>query len=296
MPAGTPIDLEGEPIPATGPYMIDEVGEDGSLVLERNPMFREWSADAQPDGFADRIEVMTGVDPSEQVAMVEAGEADVALDGVPPISSRRSNGGLGSAGEVPWPAIGALVLDTASYPFENAEARRAVAYALQRDELARAFGETAAILAGDEPAEEVAVTCQILPPGMPGYAPYCPYTRSDEEAAGRWAGPDPSLARQLVRRSGTEGAEVGRDAALPRVDCRAVVDTLRGLGYRVVLETDGPLQELGRPCVFGALSPDADVSFHAWSNDYPSPAQYLVPLQSCVQPEGPGQPSMACPP
>ncbi len=63
VPAGTPIDLEGEPIPATGPYLIGDVGDDGSLVLERNPMFREWSADAQPDGFADRIEVTAGVDP-----------------------------------------------------------------------------------------------------------------------------------------------------------------------------------------------------------------------------------------
>ena len=29
VPAGTPIDLEGEPIPATGPYVIDDVGQDG---------------------------------------------------------------------------------------------------------------------------------------------------------------------------------------------------------------------------------------------------------------------------
>ena len=87
------------------------------------------------------------------------------------------------------------------------------------------------------------MTCQVLPPGMPGYAPYCPYTRSDEEAAGRWVGPDAALARQLVQRSGTEGAEI-LVTMPPCVASTAelVVDTLRGLGYRVVLETHGPLQ------------------------------------------------------
>ena len=51
-------------------------------------MFHEWSSEAQPDGFADRIEVMTGVDPHKQVAMVEREEADIALD-----YSRRSHRG-----------------------------------------------------------------------------------------------------------------------------------------------------------------------------------------------------------
>ena len=31
-----PIELEGEPIPATGPYVIRDVAEDGSVVLDFN--------------------------------------------------------------------------------------------------------------------------------------------------------------------------------------------------------------------------------------------------------------------
>ena len=55
-------------------------------------------------------------------------------------------------------------------------------------------------------------------------------------------GPDPSLARRLVQRSGTAGAEVSiaMSPCLASV-AASVADTLRGLGYRVVLETDGPL-------------------------------------------------------
>jgi YVTN family beta-propeller protein len=288
VPAGTPVDLESEPIPATGPYLISDTGDDGSLVLERNPMFREWSADAQPDGFADRIEVVAGVAPDEQVAIVERGEADLALEGVPlelvEELERRSSDQLVRAS---WPSIAALSLNTATYPFENADARRAVAYALERGELVRAFGEVLAITGGADVAEEPVVTCQILPPNTPGYAPYCPYTRSGGEVAGTWVGPDLSLARQLVQRSGTAGAEVSI-AMSPCLQSTAesVADTLRGLGYRVVLETDGPLRPPELECWFSPLTPDADVSNTAWFWDYPSPAQFLVPLLSCVQPEG----------
>ncbi len=288
VPAGTLIDLEGEPIPATGPYLIDDVAQDGPLVLTRNEMFREWSADAQPDGFADRIEVVNGVDPSEQVAMVERGDADLALDGVPldlvEELDRRASDQLVRS---PWPSIFAIALNTATYPFENPDARQAVAYALERGELVRALSEIVEIYGGATSAEEPVVTCQILPPSTPGYAPYCPYTRSGAGVAGTWTGPDPSLARRLVRRSGTEGAKVtiGMTPCL-RSTAESIADSLRGLGYRVVLETDGPLRPPDSPCHFGALSPDADISPIGWAWDYASPAQFLVPLLSCVKPDG----------
>jgi peptide/nickel transport system substrate-binding protein len=289
LPAGTPIDLEGEPIPATGPYMIEEIGTDGSLVLERNPVFKEWSADAQPDGFADRIEVTTGVAPSEQMGMVERGEADVALDGVPADLvqelGRRAPDQLVRS---PFPAIGALALNTATYPFDHEDARRGVAFALDRAALAGAWAHTAQLVAGSLlVGEETHVTCQILPPNTPGYSPYCPYTRSGTTTAGSWAGQDFSRARELVKRSGTAGAEVVL-AMSPCLEPTAdqVASTLRDLGYRVTVKTDGPLRPPAIDCWFGSLSPVADVSFTAWAWDYPSPSQFLVPLLSCVQPDG----------
>ncbi len=288
VPAGTPVDLGGEPIPATGPYTIGDVGEDGSLVLERNPMFREWSADAQPAAFADRVEVIAGVDREEQVAMVERGEADVGLGGVPPglieeLERRASDQLMRSS----FPTIGALALNTSTYPFDRPDARRAVAFALERSELARAGAQSTEIAAetsaGVAVAEEILVTCQILPPNTPGYAPYCPYTRPGAQVVGAWAGPDPSRAGELVARSETEGADVTiAMSSCLEPTANLVAATLRDLGYRVVLETDGPLiPACCQNCWFGAVSPDADVSFTAWANDYPSPASFLVPLLSC---------------
>jgi YVTN family beta-propeller protein len=289
VPAGTPIRLEGEPIPATGPYMIGDVAQGGSLVLERNPMFREWSADAQPDAFADRVQIEAGVDLAQQVAMVERGEADLGLGGVPvgliyELERRASDQLVRSQ----FPGMIALALNTATYPFDRADARRALANALDRDALNRAWIETAETLPREAVfGEETSTSCQILPPSTPGYTPYCPYTRSGAEVTGSWVGPDLSRARQLVERSGTFGAEVVI-AMSPCVEPTAqqVSATLRDLGYQVVMRDDGPLRPSGAECWFGALSSEADVSYAAWVADYPSPASFLVPLLSCVQPDG----------
>ena len=105
-------------------------------------MFREWSADAQPAAFADRIEVVARVGLEDQVAMIERGEADFGLDGVPASLfdelQRRASDRLVRS---PFYAIGAVSLNTVSDPFDRVDARRAVAYALDRAQLAGIFAE-----------------------------------------------------------------------------------------------------------------------------------------------------------
>ena len=277
LPSGTPIDLGGGPVPGTGPYMVVEVGDDGSMVLDRNPIFREWSADAQPLGFADRIEVVAGVESNEQAAMVEGGDADFALDGVPPDLieelDRRASDQLVRS---PFYAVGAVTLNTASYPFDRLEARQAVAYAIDRAELGRTFAEATGF-----PLENP-VTCQILPPNIPGYVPYCPFSASGAEVEGSWAGPDLSRARQLLQRSGTAGTEVvvGVSRFLEATG-KQIASTLRDLGYRTelrILATDD--------FVLGVLPPDVDVSLLGWVQDYPSATQFLAPLLACPAPDG----------
>ena len=57
VPAGTPArDVGTHPIPATGPYRIAFFGKKTKTIrLVRNRFFREWSADAQPQGYPDSI-------------------------------------------------------------------------------------------------------------------------------------------------------------------------------------------------------------------------------------------------
>jgi peptide/nickel transport system substrate-binding protein len=90
-----------------------------------------------------------------------------------------------------------LVLNTRVWPFNVRAARQALNYAIDRARLIQLIG-------GPLLAQP---TCQILPPAMPGYRPYCPYTVSPSPSGG-WVAPDLARAEQLVRASGTRGAKV----------------------------------------------------------------------------------------
>jgi peptide/nickel transport system substrate-binding protein len=75
-------------------------------------------------------------------------------------------------------------------------------------------------------------TCQLVPPTVSGYRPYCPYTAAPD-ASGDWKAPDLAKARALVRASGTRGQTVvvWSDAYF-RPEMGYIVPLLRRLGYR----------------------------------------------------------------
>jgi peptide/nickel transport system substrate-binding protein len=79
-------------------------------------------------------------------------------------------------------------------------------------------------------------TCQLLPPGLPRYRPYCPYTRRPG-ADGPWRAPGLARARALVAASGTRGERIsaygfpGGGPACTTV-MRYAARVLRELGYR----------------------------------------------------------------
>lgn len=87
VPSGTPnVDTGTKPLPATGPYMIKSYAPNKSLDLVRNPEFKQWSADAQPDGFPDGITMTIGIADEDAVTQVENGQADWVYD--PPPADR----------------------------------------------------------------------------------------------------------------------------------------------------------------------------------------------------------------
>jgi peptide/nickel transport system substrate-binding protein len=110
-------------------------------------------------------------------------------------------------------------------PFDDIRVRRALNYGIDREQVARLYG-------GASLAEP---TCQIVPPGLPGYRPYCPYTLGPRRD-GRWSRPDAVNARELVAASGTSGMRISvwapRDEAFHASVLRYVAEVLRGLGYR----------------------------------------------------------------
>jgi peptide/nickel transport system substrate-binding protein len=132
-------------IPGTGPYMLEEPMTPEGVALVRNPHFSVWSAQAQPDGYVDRIEWTFGVEPDAQVEAVKGGEADVALDVSD--SGRLDEILVRFAAQVHTSSQATtfyVAFGTEVPPFDDVEVRRAMNLALDRDRVMQLLG-------GEEP-------------------------------------------------------------------------------------------------------------------------------------------------
>jgi len=127
-------------------------------------------------------------------------------------------------------------------------------------------------------------TCQILPPTLPGYQPYCPYTISPGPS-GAWLAPDLARAQRLARRSGTLGDKVTvvtdpMQTAMPGPAAgRYVVSVLRQLGYRASLRV------IASPAAYwptiGNSRNKVQIGEFRWIEDYPAPWDFFGTLLSC---------------
>jgi peptide/nickel transport system substrate-binding protein len=263
----------GRALPATGPYMTKSFTPNRSWVLARNPRFHEWSRDAQPAGFPDRIVLKTAS--ANQVDALEHGAADALLapplDGVDSLARRyASQVHIDPAG-----ATFTLFLNTRIAPFDRLSARRALNYAIDRNRIARLTGSTLTA----QP------TCQVLPPTLPGYRPYCPYT-FDPTPSGSWTAPDFARAERLVGGSGTRGMKVTLLLIAPSPGNptlaigRYVVSVLNRLGYRASQK----VALSPRSSDLGDLADSRkrpQIGWFAWYQDQPTPSNFIEPLLTC---------------
>jgi YVTN family beta-propeller protein len=255
--------------PTTGPYTVEQYRPKASLVLVRNPYFHEWSHAAQPAGFPDRLAFT--VDPAwrenpDQATISRFDWLDVIQADLTALRSR-----FGDRLHItPDLDVRYLFLNASVPPFDNPDARRAVSYAIDRD----------AVKAGWSDPSTVA--CQVLPPTVPGYRPYCPYTlRPDTN--GIWRAPDLATAQRLVQRSGTAGTPVTVWISPFRAEAmQPVVDAMNEIGYRVTLQVvpdSTYLHEL-------TLHPEAQAGMVAWPAAYPSASQFAYESTCAFIPTG----------
>ncbi len=223
VPLGTPDhDVGTNPVPSTGPYMISRYVPGKEVVFTRNPYFHEWSAAAQPAGSPDLMVWSFGQPVPKELADVESGGADWTADSVPDAASLSAQ--FPTQVHVnPAFSIDYVAFNTRVAPFNDKRVRQAFSLAANRSELATMLG-----------GPDVAIpTCQLLPPGISGYEPYCPFT-VDPSPAGAWVGPDLTAARKLVEQSGTEGMRIvfwNVPGTGPTTNF--AISVLRSLGYRV---------------------------------------------------------------
>jgi peptide/nickel transport system substrate-binding protein len=249
--------------------MISSFAPGESLVLVRNPYFREWSRAAQPEGYPDRIVLRVLEESEGPVSVQDVGLRKVLEDEVDLVVAYGSFRGSMQELRTRYPAqlhpergnyMQYMQLNTELAPFDDVRARRALSFAVDRPRMERLW-------VGSKDALEP--SCQLLPPGFPGYAPYCPYSR------------DMAEARRLVAESGTTGALVTVGVAkAQKAFGNYLANVLESIGYRAEVTIFKSANAFD-----GALRQAATLHMvpFGWGPDFPQSSQYLEPVLGCVK-------------
>jgi ABC-type transport system substrate-binding protein len=274
VPPGTPWRSVGwRPVPGTGPYEIASASKHGIRYV-RNPYFHQWSHAAQPDGNPDEIVMRFGLSPAQEVKAIEQGRADWMYDAVPAsLLPRVATQYPAQVFSWPFTDTAFLQLNTTVPPFNDLEVRQALNDAIDRAAVARFYGGQLA----------ATPTCQILPPGLFGYRPYCPYTSHLTSGGNRWQAPALAKAQRLVAESGTRGDRItvwgpADLAVLGRPLVPYIVRVLDRLGYRA----------RARVVPQAAFTPAIAHTAQMWATDWndTSPANFIGAWFTCNAPYG----------
>jgi peptide/nickel transport system substrate-binding protein len=263
VPAGTPNPLQSF-LPSAGPYYVASYVPaqydfstnppttlaTGSIVLRRNPNYH-----GPRPHVADEIDYTTGVPVATVAANVISGVTDYSAEGVPPdqlaaLLSTYGGGAVDGPRLLTNSGMGYNYLSlnsSAGHFFADANARRAVNYALDRNAIAAVLGAT--------PNDD------YLPPNMPGYANFHPYlTQEVAKAQSLLGGQTPPILELWYTIHWQ-----------PVIDL--VAEELANVGLIVHLT---PFAS-GRDFYSSLSAPGAayDIAFNGWLADYPDPFDFL---------------------
>ena len=270
LPANSPIeDVGSKPLPGTGAYMFTAYDPNKGMTLSRNPNFKVWSEQAQPDGYPDVVQYDFGLTEEAQVTAVQNGEADWMFDEAP--ADRLAEMGTKNKDQVhvtPLTAWWYVPMNNNLAPFDNIKVRQAVNYAIDRKALVNLFG-------GPVLASPV---CQVLPPNFPGHEDYCPYTK---DPGAKWSAPDMEKAKKLIEESGTKGMKV------------TIVPEDKAVAKSIGVYLQSVMSELGYDASVKPISPDiqftyiqntknnVQMSVTQWYQDYPAASDFANILFGC---------------
>jgi peptide/nickel transport system substrate-binding protein len=126
------------------------------------------------------------------------------------------------------------------------------------------------------------LTCQLLPPSIPAYRPYCPYQTGPADQP--YQGRNLVKGRELAAASGTLGVPitVHQSTRFPFLVnlAEAAASTLRELGYHVEIE-EIPPEHRSNNAEDPAYGTYQIFSQGGWGGDYASPANFYDNVVSC---------------
>jgi peptide/nickel transport system substrate-binding protein len=255
-------DLTAHPPPATGPYVISGAQPGRGWDYRRNPQWaksNEKLMPAIPSGHVDRIEVDVLRNPATQVNDLEAGRYDWM--GNPPPADRYAavkSKYDGSQFKVE-PTISTYFfwMNTTQALFDDVRVRQAVNYAVDARALERVY------------AGQLTGTQQILPPGMPGYKRIELYPHSLAKAKELVAAAKPS-DREIT---------IWTDNESPNDEAGEYLEgVLKELGFETTLKIVNADNYFG--VIGNESTPNLDIGFANWFEDYPHPNDFFGPLLS----------------
>lgn len=204
-------------VPSAGPYYVASYSPGQGAILKRNPNYRG----ARPH-HVEEIDYTVGVGLAPTVAAIEEGDVDFAADGVPSQAAAtlaKRYGPESAAAKAghqryfsnPTLTTVYLALNTSRPLFSDVWVRRALNYAVDREELA---GVGAFLTHSASPTD------QLLPPGMPGFRDVRAYPFT----------PSLKQARQLVSGRRLNGALYVCSTAACRQAGQVIQANLRAIG------------------------------------------------------------------
>ncbi len=214
--------------------------------------------------YLDQITFEVGQEPIVALLRLQNGEVDVPGDGIPPAKFQEVMGDPAQAERVVEGGqlhTGYITLNTQMPPFDNAEVRRAVNMAINKDRIIQIINGRAI------PAT------QPLPPTMPGY------TEGYEGYAF-----DPATARAMLAGAGfAEGFEtelyVMNTDPNPRI-AQAIQQDLAGIGITAVIKSLAQANVIAA----GGEEDQAPMIWSggmAWIADFPDAANFYGPILGC---------------
>ena len=263
VPKGTPIeDLSKDPPPATGPYEIVDSKPGRSWEYARNPQWAKANGELMaeiPDGHMDRIAIDVLRNASAQVEDVERGTYQWMGDPPPAdLYAQVKNEFEGTQFRVePTESTDFFWMNTQKAPFDDPQVRQAVNHAVNSAALERIYSGQ---LVGGQ---------QVLPPGMPGYEQLELYPYDVAKAKQLLADANPADLEITVW-TGTESPSDEAGEYLNGV--------LEEIGFETTLKivnADNYFAIIGNE-----KTPDLDVGWASWVQDYPHPNTFFEPMFS----------------